>query len=155
MNGVKIAETDSPTEILIPKQTTANKVPVDYVPRDQYPDYTVPKSQLYQTICFEDSKTPDYDYNDLVFPQVPDYREYFRIALQPIAMGSNKQKIRLGFRVYTGNTPLFGDFMHREDNARVLYYGSLSGYINTVGTGSAIRRNRCTFRTCIPTCGNG
>ena len=66
MNGVTLAEASSPMKIWIPRyaRTKAAAAPeVIYTPADEYPNgFAGNKAQLFQVVCFEDSRSGDYDY---------------------------------------------------------------------------------------------
>ena len=67
--GVTLAEAESPMTIWVPRMTLTRSdegLTTTFVPRDEYPNFAGNKSQLFQVVCFEDSRRGDYDYNDLV-----------------------------------------------------------------------------------------
>ncbi|MCP9612155.1 hypothetical protein [Coprobacter tertius] len=128
INGVLLAEVITPTSIMIPKGTQPTE---EYIPKSEYPNMiTENKSKLYQVVCFEDSRSGDYDYNDLVI-HVKYQRQgnIFGFGVQPIALGSTKD-IRLGCTVYCGNTQIF-DGLLSENTVRVQLFKGIDGIINT------------------------
>lgn len=111
MNGVTLAEASSPMKIWIPRyaQTKAAAAPeVIYTPADEYPNgFAGNKAQLFQVVCFEDSRSGDYDYNDLVIHVKYQWSgTRFGFGVHPIALGSTKE-VRLGAVVYKGSTRIF------------------------------------------------
>ena len=65
--GVTLAEAESPMTIWVPRMTLTRSdegLTTTFVPRDEYPNFAGNKSQLFQVVCFEDSRRGDY--NDLV-----------------------------------------------------------------------------------------
>lgn len=106
MNGVTLAEASSPMKIWIPRyaRTKAAAAPeVIYTPADEYPNgFAGNKAQLFQVVCFEDSRSGDYDYNDLVIHVKYQWNgTRFGFGVHPIALGSTKE-VRLGAVVYKG-----------------------------------------------------
>lgn len=58
-------------------------------------------------VCFEDSRSGDYDYNDLVIHVKYQWNgTRFGFGVHPIALGSTKE-VRLGAVVYKGSTRIF------------------------------------------------
>lgn len=58
-------------------------------------------------VCFEDSRSGDYDYNDLVIHVKYQWSgTRFGFGVHPIALGSTKE-VRLGAVVYKGSTRIF------------------------------------------------
>lgn len=111
MNGVTLAEASSPMKIWIPRyaRTKAAAAPeVIYTPADEYPNgFAGNKAQLFQVVCFEDSRSGDYDYNDLVIHVKYQWNgTRFGFGVHPIALGSTKE-VRLGAVVYKGSTRIF------------------------------------------------
>ena len=74
----------------------------------KYPNFAGNKSQLFQVVCFEDSRRGDYDYNDLVIHVLYQTRQgtFFGFGVQPVALGSTKS-IKLGCVVYKGGKRIF------------------------------------------------
>ena len=93
MNGVTLAEASSPMKIWIPRyaRTKAAAAPeVIYTPADEYPNgFAGNKAQLFQVVCFEDSRSGDYDYNDLVIHVKYQWNgTRFGFGVHPIALVS-------------------------------------------------------------------
>ena len=136
MNGVTLAEASSPMKIWIPRyaQTKAAAAPeVIYTPADEYPNgFAGNKAQLFQVVCFEDSRSGDYDYNDLVIHVKYQWSgTRFGFGVHPIALGSTKE-VRLGAVVYKGSTRIFkGLLAPGNADARTQYFQSQAGFINT------------------------
>ena len=136
MNGVTLAEASSPMKIWIPRyaRTKAAAAPeVIYTPADEYPNgFAGNKAQLFQVVCFEDSRSGDYDYNDLVIHVKYQWNgTRFGFGVHPIALGSTKE-VRLGAVVYKGSTRIFkGLLAPGNADARTQYFQSQAGFINT------------------------
>lgn len=136
MNGVTLAEASSPMKIWIPRyaRTKAVAAPeVIYTPADEYPNgFAGNKAQLFQVVCFEDSRSGDYDYNDLVIHVKYQWNgTRFGFGVHPIALGSTKE-VRLGAVVYKGSTRIFkGLLAPGNADARTQYFQSQAGFINT------------------------
>ena len=92
--GVTLAEAESPMTIWVPRMTLTRSdegLTTTFVPRDEYPNFAGNKSQLFQVVCFEDSRRGDYDYNDLVIHVLYQTRQnIFGFGVQPVALGSTK-----------------------------------------------------------------
>ena len=90
------------------------------------------KAQLFQVVCFEDSRSGDYDYNDLVIHVKYQWNgTRFGFGVHPIALGSTKE-VRLGAVVYKGSTRIFkGLLAPGNADARTQYFQSQAGFINT------------------------
>lgn len=129
VNDVEIAEIVTPTNIMIPRNSTPH---IEYVPMEDYPNESINKNktQLFQVICFEDSIVGDYDYNDFVF-HVKYLRKgnIFGMYIQPIALGSVKD-IKLGCTVYHRDKIIF-DGLISEKKVRDSFFLGESGFINT------------------------
>lgn len=129
MNGVTLAEASSPMKIWIPRyaRTKAAAAPeVIYTPADEYPNgFAGNKAQLFQVVCFEDSRSGDYDYNDLVIHVKYQWNgTRFGFGVHPIALGSTKE-VRLGAVVYKGSTRIFkGLLAPGNADARTQYFQS-------------------------------
>lgn len=127
MNGVTLAEASSPMKIWIPRyaRTKAAAAPeVIYTPADEYPNgFAGNKAQLFQVVCFEDSRSGDYDYNDLVIHVKYQWNgTRFGFGVHPIALGSTKE-VRLGAVVYKGSTRIFkGLLAPGNADARTQYF---------------------------------
>ena len=138
-SGVTIAEANTPMTIWVPKQSRAKtgSISTSFVPDNQYPNFTENKSQMFQVICFEDSKNADYDYNDLVIHvRYQTKGSIFAFGVQPVALGSTKP-IKLGCVVYKGEKQVFkGLITPVGADCRSQYFKSQEGFINTVGTTS-------------------
>lgn len=108
--GVTLAEAESPMTIWVPRMTLTRSdegLTTTFVPRDEYPNFAGNKSQLFQVVCFEDSRRGDYDYNDLVIHVLYQTRQnIFGFGVQPVALGSTKS-IKLGCVVYKGGKRVF------------------------------------------------
>lgn len=133
MGGDTLAEAVAPMAVLIPK-TLQEALEVTYTPADQYPNEIENKAQLYQVVCFEDSRQGDYDYNDFVFHvKYQQKGNIFGFGVHPVALGSVKD-IKLGCVVYKGNTQAFkGLITPGGETCRSQYFRSQEGFINTVG----------------------
>ena len=136
-NGEVIAEADTPMTILVPKQSQVRSsgLTCEYIPSEEYPNFIGNNSKLYQIICFEDSRSGDYDYNDLVI-HVKYQRSgnIFGFGVQPIALGSAKP-IKLGCVVYMGDTKIYEELITPNDaDCRSQFFDGQEGYINTYGT---------------------
>ena len=137
LNGQVIATAVSPMTILLPRSYSSTKsddvIKEVYTPIDEYPNREVTNSsKLYQVICFEDSKSGDYDYNDLVIHVC--YKivgSKFGFGVQPIALGSTKE-IKLGYELYKGNTLIKQSYLHGDsENCRGKYFQDTEGMLNT------------------------
>ena len=100
--GVTLAEAESPMTIWVPRMTLTRSdegLTTTFVPRDEYPNFAGNKSQLFQVVCFEDSRRGDYDYNDLVIHVLYQTRQnIFGFGVQPVALGSTKSiKLRQAY----------------------------------------------------------
>ena len=88
--GVTLAEAESPMTIWVPRMTLTRSdegLTTTFVPRDEYPNFAGNKSQLFQVVCFEDSRRGDYDYNDLVIHVLYQTRQnIFGFGVQPVAL---------------------------------------------------------------------
>ena len=134
--GETIAEADSPMTILIPKKslTKAEGVSTAFVPIDQYPnEFPGNRAHLFQVVCFEDSKSGDFDYNDLVIHvRYQLSKNIFALGVQPVALGSTKA-IKLGCVVYKGSKQIFKGLITPEGtDCRSQYFKDQAGFINTV-----------------------
>ena len=125
-----IAVATSASEIYVPRSFMSTKSEDIKV---TYQDGNDPKAgeyQMWQTIAFEDSKSGDYDYNDLVIHVKYQYRaSKLYLGLHPIALGSTKN-IALGCRVYKGNTLLADRIL--ANNCREELFNGTKGFINTL-----------------------
>lgn len=131
-NGDTIASVNTAMAIMAPK---TNDIRITYTPQDEYPNtFTENTTNLYQVVCFEDSKSGDYDYNDLVIHvRYQTKGEIFGLGVHPIALGSTKP-IKLGCAVYKGSTLVFKGLITPDGkNCREQYFENQSGFINTVG----------------------
>lgn len=123
------AEVTIPMNINIPRDIKPNLL---YIPLDEYSNETIVenKTQLYQTICFEDSVVGDYDYNDLIIHvKYQTKGNIFAVGIHPIALGATK-KIKLGFILKHRNNIIFDGLVDESDIRDVLFNGK-SGFINT------------------------
>lgn len=139
-----VAEAVSPMSVMLPRKSGA--VNVTYTPLSEYPNEIENKAKLYQVVCFEDSKSGDYDYNDLVIHVKYQVRgDIFGFGVQPIALGSVKS-IRLGCVVYKGTTQVFKGLITPEGkDCRAQYFESQDGFVNT--TGNAINQKNGGWNT--------
>lgn len=138
MDGNVIAEAISPMTILVPRSVPTSKaegLTYSFIPVNEYPnEITQNTAKLYQVICFEDSRTGDYDYNDLVIHvKYQTKGNLFGLGVHPIALGSTKS-IYLGCIVYKGNTEIFNGLLtNLGKDCRNQYFKDQPGFINTVG----------------------
>ncbi|MBQ4278685.1 MAG: hypothetical protein IJC16_01850 [Rikenellaceae bacterium] len=137
--GEVIAEAASPMTIQLPRGAAAARgeggITCRFVPADEYPNVlTENRAKLYQVVCFEDSRSADYDYNDLVFHVKYQIRgNRFGFGIQPVALGSRKP-IRLGCIVYKGDYEVFKGLLTPDGaDCRTQYFRSQEGYVNTQG----------------------
>ena len=133
--GVTLAEAESPMTIWVPRMTLTRSdegLTTTFVPRDEYPNFAGNKSQLFQVVCFEDSRRGDYDYNDLVIHVLYQTRQnIFGFGVQPVALGSTKS-IKLGCVVYKGGKRIFKGLITPEGaDCRSQYFKSMEGTLNT------------------------
>lgn len=97
-----------------------------------YPDYkNKGVFDEYSTLCFEDTKNGDYDYNDLIIEVhskliYAGNRYKVKHEITPIALGSSKN-ISLYFETFNGNI-----YFITDDCRRDLFNGNF-GFINTEG----------------------
>lgn len=126
--GGEIARTASPVTILVGKD---DKPAVEYV--DAAPgDENETRSSLWQVVLFEDSRSGDYDYNDLVIHVKYDVKgDKFGIGIQPIALGSTK-KITLGCDLWQNGAYLRQGIIVAED-CRAKFFGGTDKMVNTFG----------------------
>lgn len=132
-NGDTIACVNTPMQVMVPR---TNDIKITYTPQDEYPNsFTENKAKLYQVVCFEDSKSGDYDYNDLVIHvKYQTKGDIFGFGVHPIALGSTKP-IKLGCAVYKGSTLVFKGLITPDGkNCREQYFQNQQGFINSVGT---------------------
>lgn len=107
-DGEEIASTNYATEILVPsylyiegEMTTRAADPTkvlsfDYV-RENGGQILEGNSHMYQTVCFEDSRSGENDYNDLIFQaKVSQDKNKVSVEIIPVALGSTKP-IGLGY----------------------------------------------------------
>ena len=133
--GVTLAEAESPMTIWVPRMTLTRSdegLTTTFVPRDEYPNFAGNKSQLFQVVCFEDSRRGDYDYNDLVIHVLYQTRQnIFGFGVQPVALGSTKS-IKLGCVVYKGGKRVFKGLITPDGaDCRSQYFKSMEGTLNT------------------------
>ncbi len=136
INDQVVAETDVPMTITLPAhvQTRSLEALCEYLPYAEYPNYLGPNSQYFQVVCFEDSRSGDYDYNDLVIHvKYQASGDLFGFGVQPVALGSVKS-IKLGCVVYKGTTQVFNGLITPEGkDCRAQHFESKEGFVNTVG----------------------
>lgn len=142
MNGEVMAEAATPMTTLLPKAAESDKVELNFVPNEKYPNYVnfQNSSKLYQVVCFEDSRKnvdtdkSDYDYNDLVIHVLYMQRDnIFGFGVHPIALGSTKP-IKLGAAVYKGETLVWKGLITPEGkDCRAQYFEGQTEKINTFG----------------------
>ena len=133
--AVTLAEAESPMTIWVPRMTLTRSdegLTTTFVPRDEYPNFAGNKSQLFQVVCFEDSRRGDYDYNDLVIHVLYQTRQnIFGFGVQPVALGSTKS-IKLGCVVYKGGKRVFKGLITPDGaDCRSQYFKSMEGTLNT------------------------
>lgn len=101
-------------------------------------------SQYWQAVLFEDTRSGDYDYNDLVL-HIKNTNEYhhngggeksyktLKVLIQPIALGSMK-KIKLGCIVtYDKTVHIISEDVRKD------FFGNATGYINTESEKAPVR----------------
>src|SRR5574344_20262 len=131
-NGQRLAVTSDPITILIPKEASASSTKAAddsklFVYFEQGTT-AVPTSTLWQTIAFEDSKSGDFDYNDLII-----HSKYvlsgskLSVSVHPIALGSTNE-IKLGFVWRQGDAQ--GNVVVANSCRADLFDGA-EGFINT------------------------
>lgn len=148
--GNIICLTKTPTSIIVPKTNTEAKsgeaIEIKYVDQAD-PEYAEAlgdndtKSELWQTIAFEDSMVGDYDYNDLVLhlcyqlltPNKETQKLY--IGIHPIAYGATKN-IKLGLCVYYKNQEVCREDITQNSKEELFLdnngkYCGISDMINT------------------------
>lgn len=109
-DGDVIATTNYATDILVPsdavvenlskaqRATTTKALSFEYILENGLQDQNG-KSHMYQTVCFEDSRSGENDYNDLIFQaKIEQTKDEFSVSILPIALGSTKP-IGLGYVV--------------------------------------------------------
>lgn len=129
-NGMVLARTSRAMTIKVPKgavnatdgstsgldiETSEGQAPVSF-------------SNLWQTVMFEDSKTGDYDYNDLVFHvNYQTTGNIMKVYIQPIAFGTRKDfKLRMKWK----QDGIEG-VVKVAESCRKELFGGQDGYINT------------------------
>ena len=109
-----IATTNYATEILVPsdavtenlskvqRATSTNAISFEYILENGLQEQSG-DSHMYQTVCFEDSRSGENDYNDLVFQaKIDQDKKEFSVSILPIALGNTKP-IALGYVVIDEN----------------------------------------------------
>lgn len=134
-----LALTNSPITIKIPKRNVAtrsnNELKVDFNILNTYATY----SEYWQAVMFEDSKSGDYDYNDLII-HVRNKCEYPHgkdlsiqtISIQPIALGGYKT-IGLGCILADKSEHIISNDVRKD------LFNNKEGYINTTNENLPIR----------------
>ncbi|MDD4819654.1 MAG: hypothetical protein PHD21_02335 [Flavobacteriales bacterium] len=130
LNSDTIAVATEPMTIYIPKSANVTKagkgVSITY---QNGQDPNAGTYQIWQTIAFEDSKSGDYDYNDLVIHSKYVFSQSkLKVGIHAIALGSVKD-IALGCRIYKKDV-LVADKIVVE-NCREELFGGTEGFINT------------------------
>lgn len=134
-DGVTLAEAESPMTIWVPRMAATRSgegLETVFVPREEYPNFAGNKSQVFQVVCFEDSRRGDYDYNDLVIHVLYQTKQdIFGFGVQPVALGSTKS-IKLGCVVYKGDKRVFKGLITPDGaDCRSQYFKSMEGTLNT------------------------
>ena len=116
--------------ITVPKSTSATKAESDIVVT--YKDGSDPNAgtwQMWQTIAFEDTKSGDYDYNDIVIhtKYVTKGNNWY-IGIHPIALGS-VNNIQLGCRIYNGKNMIYDNIVISDCRAEL--FDGREGFLNT------------------------
>lgn len=135
--GEEIARTPVPITLLTAKGETLSVSYLSDVPEDE----NIIRTNLWQVIAFEDSRTGDYDYNDLVIHvkyEVVGTR--FLVGIQPIALGSTK-KIRLGCDVWQDGRAVKEGIIVAEDCRAKFFAGSEGRMVNTY----SVEKEFCVF----------
>ncbi|MDD2960898.1 MAG: hypothetical protein PHR45_02305 [Muribaculaceae bacterium] len=126
-NGQVLARTSKPITIKVPKTSTsrgADDINIDYSEGTLNASY----SSLWQTVMFEDTKTGDYDYNDLVFHvQYERIGTKLKVSIHPIALGSSKI-LKLRLKYTQGGV---SKVIKIAENCREELFNNISGFINT------------------------
>lgn len=136
--GDTLAVASQPITIKVPKDTktrgaASSQIKLEYAILKTTDTY----SKFWQAVMFEDTKTGDYDYNDLVIHvrnwvyYKKDYTTQF-IEIQPIALG-NQKIIKLGCVLCDHSVHVISDDVRRD-----LFKGE-KGFINTENGKTAIR----------------
>lgn len=129
--GQTLAVTSTPMTILVPKAAVATKSLDGEGLLTYYQEGAISQgfSRLWQTVAFEDSKTGDFDYNDLVFHAKTEVSNgKFTVSVHPIALGS-VNPIELCFEWRQGNSS--GTTVVVAGNCRQDLFGGKQGFINT------------------------
>lgn len=135
--GEEIARTPVPMTLLTAKDEELSVAYLSDVPADE----NIIRTNLWQVIAFEDSRTGDYDYNDLVLHVKYEVSgKQFLVGLQPIALGSTK-KIRLGCDVWQNGKPVREGIIVADDCRTKFFAGSQDRMVNTY----AVEKDFCVF----------
>lgn len=90
-------------------------------------------TQDWCVVSFEDSKSGDYDYNDLVIHvKYQKASNLFRIGVHPIALGSTKS-FQLGYDIFQDGKAVVTDQIVTPNNCRTDLFESTEGMLNTQG----------------------
>ncbi len=131
-----LAITDVPLTINVPLGTSLTRaegsIEVTYVDYAAMPEFTEGSyvATNNHTLLFEDSKTADYDFNDLILHVRTEENkkvngaQAYKIYVRGLALGSSKQ---IGFGVTDRN----GVDFDLTDNVRRDYFSNRPGFLNT------------------------
>ncbi len=126
--GQLLAITSRSIDINIPKEAVSTKGDGDLTVYYKLGTTEITKTYLWQTICFEDSKTGDFDYNDLIIHTLYQTEDAtLTVKVHPIALGAAKDS-KLGFIWHNGSHS--GSVIVAED-CREELFGGMEGFINT------------------------
>lgn len=136
----------------ISRSSTTSDITIEYLDNTNSNNQLQPKQQVFQVVAFEDSKSGDYDYNDLVFHSKVEHigagngTESY-LYFDPIALGSTKN-IALGCVVKTANGNTWTQIIF--DNVRNELFDGREGFINTL-PGEALYKYVTPKRVKLPT----
>lgn len=132
--GAEVAAESSSADFKTKAIEDADKIVVSYKPYDEgWLLNNKETTGFFQSVGFEDSKSGDSDYNDLVIHiKVAAVNNSFRVGIHPIAYGATKT-INLGATVYLNDAQVFDGVI--VESCKSNLFGSVEGtdgYINTV-----------------------